>query len=134
MTQIMLTHRCASCKALLHFTDGANRTEDGQDICLAINRAHVALKLDKSVTGGQYPQKPGSPTVKVTHQFDHPPVPGQRVTGTSFIEGRTRPPGTFSGTYMGVRPSEWTGEPVHFLINGDINGVKQDAFAFLGDQ
>jgi hypothetical protein len=68
-----------------------------------------------------------------TSKFTSPPVVGAVVTGVS--EGtaglRRRPYSTaWSGIYEGVRPSDHTGEPVHFFSDGIIGVTPQRCFAF----
>jgi hypothetical protein len=59
--------------------------------------------------------------------FDGQPVVGEHVTGRSWGPGYA---GTFSGIYEGVRPSEWTDAPHHFLRDGEINGIPQRTMSF----
>lgn len=64
---------------------------------------------------------------KHTRTFDAPPVVGERAFGRSAGPGYTS---TWSGIYDGVRASEWTGQPHHWLRDGEINGIAQRVFTF----
>lgn len=60
-------------------------------------------------------------------RFEGSPVVGERVAVvTRLNDGRES---RSSGIYRGVRASDWTGEPVHFFEDGEINGVPQRCFA-----
>lgn len=59
-------------------------------------------------------------------RFNDTPVEGERITGVSAGPGYTA---RWSGVYLGVRPSEWDGQPVHFFADGEINGVPQSCHA-----
>jgi len=66
-----------------------------------------------------------------TSKFTSPAVVGSVVTGMSEGTTRRRPYSTgWSGIYEGVRPSDWTGEPVHFFRDGIIGETPQRCFAF----
>jgi hypothetical protein len=62
---------------------------------------------------------------KHTNTFDSTPVVGERVTGHSDGPGYHS---TWSGIYEGVRPSEWDGKLMHYMRDGEINGVRQSIF------
>ena len=64
---------------------------------------------------------------KHTSTFDTQPVVGERVTGYGKGPGYRS---TFSGVYVGIKPSEWDGEMMHMFTDGDINGIKQANFGF----
>lgn len=71
-----------------------------------------------------------------TAAFDTTPVIGQPVTGTTTI---THPSGaervtTWAGTYDGLRPSEWDGEPMHFLRDGVLGVTPQGIFGIPAAQ
>ena len=58
--------------------------------------------------------------------FDTPLVAGE------FVRGRNVTYGTeWGGTYRGIRPSEWTDEPVHFIEDGYIGDTPQTCFTIL---
>lgn len=67
-----------------------------------------------------------------TRTFTTPPVVGQRVEGTTvgMKNGKVDYRATWDGIYQGVRPSEHTGEPIHFLTDGHINGLYQATQGF----
>ncbi len=61
-------------------------------------------------------------TKKHGNLFLTEPVVGEYVEGEAWGPGyRTR----FGGIYEGVRASEWTGEPMHFLRDGFIGRTPQ---------
>lgn len=65
--------------------------------------------------------------------FSAPPVVGQPAAGSSMgiaKNGRVTYKTEWSGIYAGIRPSEHTGEPVHFFRDGQIGGIPQTCFAF----
>jgi hypothetical protein len=70
-------------------------------------------------------------TANHTNTFDSEPVVGQRVTGHSDGPGYHS---TWSGIYEGVRPSEWDGQPYHYLRDGEINGAPQATFGHPVDR
>jgi len=58
--------------------------------------------------------------------FDTPLVIGEFVRGRNLTYGSD-----WGGIYRGIRPSEWTGEPVHFIENGFIGDTPQTCFTIL---
>ncbi len=65
-------------------------------------------------------------------EFTSAVVVGAIVTGVSrgtASNGRRMYETTWSGTYMGVQTSEWTGSPVHVFTDGIIGETPQKIFA-----
>lgn len=71
-------------------------------------------------------------TIRETHTWSKTnPAPGERVRViTDGTAGHGSWHAESEGTYQGVRPSEWTGEPMHMFTDGVINGVPQAIFGF----
>lgn len=73
-------------------------------------------------------------TYLVENATNQPLIPGAFITGTSVGRhprtGRVAFRSTWDGVYVGVVPSEHTGEPVHLFRQGHINGVAQSSHAF----
>lgn len=58
--------------------------------------------------------------------LDTPLVEGKFVRARNLTYGVD-----MGGYYRGIRPSEWTGEPVHFIENGFIGDTPQTCFTIL---
>lgn len=70
--------------------------------------------------------------MKHAAEFDAYPVIGKAASGVSrgtTHGGRRTYETRWSGVYEGVRPSEWTGEPVHCFGAGIIGETPQGCFA-----
>jgi len=57
-------------------------------------------------------------------EWDQAPVAGEQTSGFFVLIAngtlrRTR----FSGQYLGIKPSDWTGEPMHFFANLQMEGA-----------
>lgn len=65
-----------------------------------------------------------------TDTFDTPPVIGERVSGRSETpqDDGTVFVATWDGLYLGVHTSDWDGEPIHLLVDGQIAGISQRCF------
>jgi len=71
--------------------------------------------------------------MRVTVTPTTPLTPGGRVAGVSVgttKKGRTKFRTAWEGRYVGIRPSEWTGEPMHVFEDGTIGSTPQGTFAF----
>lgn len=128
------TARCTSCMVLLLTRGSAFVTEEGEIRCFATTGQHTPEKLFEAVPVGEYPEVPEPAMVRTIHTFDEPLTLGRYVTGTYQVIARRPVSGRFAGTYMGIRKSEWDGEPVHFFMGGFIGTTPQPYHAFGADQ
>ena len=87
----------------------------------------IADQIDDETLARERARKPAD---KRSARFLDAPVVGETVSGISegIVNGRAYK-GAWTGVYQGIRPSEWTGEPVHFFTDGIINVTPQGCFA-----